>query len=87
MGHLKSESVAIKLLCQIIMGKHLNAYNNGTLVSNNANQRFFCHLVKIRGKFTEKCNILFIYLFIYINSGIFAPLFMNLHCNYQYKYG
>lgn len=51
-------------------------------LAKNANQRFFCEvLVKIRGKFTEKCNILFIYLFIYINNGIFAPLFMNFTLN------
>ena len=42
---------------------------------------FFVGFVKMRGKFTEKCNILFIYLFIYINNGIFAPLFMNFTLN------
>lgn len=43
---------------------------------------FFCAvLVKIRGIFTEKYNILFIYLYIYINNGIFAPLFMNFTLN------
>ena len=38
---------------------------------------FLCVLVKIRGKFTEKCNILLIYLFYYINNSIFASHFMN----------
>ena len=53
------------------------------LVSMMLISAFFVNLVKIRGKFTEKYNILHINLFYYINNSIFARGINIKRCNYH----